>query len=421
MWTVSLDQWGHYEKEQELFEFVNLLDDTDSTEECRDSSSASSSSPSLSMSELCCDEDYVSPNYSPPRGNGRFADYSVDPITLGESTGHHCTHPESRADRQGGRVEGTRHSGQQRIQENRPYRRPQWAPTLAAPHNDQPYFDPESFHGPSGLDSGYQSSSSFNGQFDACVDAPVLCTPSSPAEAALLPIAFLGLHGFPDAGDHLRKTVGILPDVPISLWAVTDPPNGERPHLPLPMLIQLAIYGSEQKSLTLQEIYRAIATRFKYFSIQDSMGIESWRNSIRHALSLYSVFIKLPRPPQGRGCRWVLNPVACVHGPYGRERKRNNRPKGKGDQEENTKKRARATKPKLTNRTARRDLDDSSDSSSAFDLDERNLDPVLLAEAPFSMSTRDNDASDSATRVAIESRPRSWASSRRRTRPSPLK
>ncbi|KAJ7189830.1 hypothetical protein B0H12DRAFT_1036985 [Mycena haematopus] len=217
---------------------------------------------------------------------------------------------------------------------------------------------------------------------------------------ALPPSAFLGVHGFPDAGEHLRKKVGIPPGVPVNLWAVSDPPNAARPPLALPMIAQLAIYGSEHKSLTLQEIYKAVAARFQFFKEQDRMGIESWRNSIRHALSLYSVFIKVPRPSQGacRGCNWVLNIAACVHGPYGRERKRRTRPKG-SDEGKAQKKRTRVSKPKSTNRKTKRG-DDSADGASTLDLGERNLDPTVLT-----------------TKI----RARSGTSSRRHTRPSPLK
>jgi hypothetical protein len=41
--------------------------------------------------------------------------------------------------------------------------------------------------------------------------------------------------------------------------------------------MQIAIYGSEAKTLTLQGIYRAIAERFTFFKEQDRMGIAAWR------------------------------------------------------------------------------------------------------------------------------------------------
>ncbi|KAF8169694.1 hypothetical protein K438DRAFT_1444612, partial [Mycena galopus ATCC 62051] len=95
----------------------------------------------------------------------------------------------------------------------------------------------------------------------------------------------------------------------VSLWSVTDPPTGEKPSLPLRLLVGLAIYGSERKSLTLQGIFQAITARFKYFRAQDRIGRQSWRKSIRHALSLYSVFTKIERqtPDPGKGCYWILN------------------------------------------------------------------------------------------------------------------
>jgi hypothetical protein len=99
----------------------------------------------------------------------------------------------------------------------------------------------------------------------------------NPAQLAFPPSAFCGPHGFPEAGPHLRQSVGIPAGLPVSLSSVVDPPNGERPGVPLPSLVQLAIYETPAKSLTLQGVYKAIAARFKYFRVQDDMGIMSWR------------------------------------------------------------------------------------------------------------------------------------------------
>ncbi|KAJ7482075.1 hypothetical protein B0H11DRAFT_1694711, partial [Mycena galericulata] len=44
-----------------------------------------------------------------------------------------------------------------------------------------------------------------------------------------------------------------------------DPAGREKPTIPLPMLIKLAIYGSANKRLTLREIYAELGTRFTWF------------------------------------------------------------------------------------------------------------------------------------------------------------
>ncbi|KAJ3825024.1 fork head domain-containing protein, partial [Lentinula raphanica] len=73
----------------------------------------------------------------------------------------------------------------------------------------------------------------------------------------------------------------------------------------LDTLVQLAIYGSPTGRLTLQEIYAAIKARFDWYKKSDS----SWRASIRHMLSLKSVFKSTERPPTapGRGSYWQLD------------------------------------------------------------------------------------------------------------------
>ncbi|KAJ6460226.1 hypothetical protein C8R45DRAFT_770130, partial [Mycena sanguinolenta] len=107
----------------------------------------------------------------------------------------------------------------------------------------------------------------------------------------------------------LRIALGIPRDKPVSLLSILDPPNGEKPPVPLRLLIGLAIYGSELKSLTLQGIYDALSERFEYFRAQDDLGILSWRKSVRHALSLYSIFTKIERgkADPGKGCYWILD------------------------------------------------------------------------------------------------------------------
>jgi hypothetical protein len=72
-------------------------------------------------------------------------------------------------------------------------------------------------------------------------------------------------------------------------------------------LIKLAIFGSPQKQLTLQEIYRALIERFEWF--RDNANENAWKNSIRHNLSLNKVFINIPRPitEPGKGTYWSLD------------------------------------------------------------------------------------------------------------------
>jgi hypothetical protein len=64
-------------------------------------------------------------------------------------------------------------------------------------------------------------------------------------------------------------------DKPVDLWALKDPPKGEKPGLPYPGLIKLAIFSSPKQKLTLQEIYAALMERFDYF--RDRKSEVAWK------------------------------------------------------------------------------------------------------------------------------------------------
>ncbi|KAJ4466753.1 hypothetical protein J3R30DRAFT_2214172 [Lentinula aciculospora] len=123
---------------------------------------------------------------------------------------------------------------------------------------------------------------------------------------------------FLDAGPTLRSAFRIPPELPINLSILPDPVPGERPAVPLEALVQLAIYGSSRGKLTLQEIYSAIEDRFEYFRSTD----RKWRASIRHMLSLRSIFVLTERPATapGRGSYWQLDVSVTMK--YKRPRKR---------------------------------------------------------------------------------------------------
>lgn len=85
----------------------------------------------------------------------------------------------------------------------------------------------------------------------------------------------LHLHGisepaYPDAGRYLRHQLGLSPDKAVNLGCLPDPLPGRKPSQAYPILIKLAIYGSPEKKLTLNGIYRAIENRFEYFKTENS-------------------------------------------------------------------------------------------------------------------------------------------------------
>ncbi|KIP07645.1 hypothetical protein PHLGIDRAFT_70766, partial [Phlebiopsis gigantea 11061_1 CR5-6] len=111
----------------------------------------------------------------------------------------------------------------------------------------------------------------------------------------------------PDPEPALRELLGLAPEEEVSLNTLTEPPNGEKPGYPYPTLIKLAIYGSPNKRLTLQEIYQALIDRFQWF--KDNAEDKAWQGSIRHNLSLNKCFRKVPRPisEPGKGSFWVVD------------------------------------------------------------------------------------------------------------------
>ncbi|KAJ6507482.1 fork head domain-containing protein [Mycena vulgaris] len=110
-----------------------------------------------------------------------------------------------------------------------------------------------------------------------------------------------------EAADYLRKQLCLLPDVIVDLWAIADPPDGQKPFASLPTLVKLAIHGSPQRRLTLQGICDALISRFTWF--HDHRQDDAWKNSVRHNLSLNKVFRKIPRDvtQMGKGCYWELD------------------------------------------------------------------------------------------------------------------
>ncbi|KAJ7220200.1 fork head domain-containing protein [Mycena pura] len=144
-------------------------------------------------------------------------------------------------------------------------------------------------------------------------------SPPAQLPVALPPSAFQQPHGH-GMIEYMRAALSLPSDVPVNLWSVPDPPGENvRPGASLQVLISLAICSSEKKMLPLQGIHQAIAARFPYYRRYDR-----WQGSIRHALSLYSIFKMHNREggDRGRGSYWTLDIARAEKERYKRPRTR---------------------------------------------------------------------------------------------------
>ncbi|KAJ7636760.1 hypothetical protein FB45DRAFT_741670, partial [Roridomyces roridus] len=120
-----------------------------------------------------------------------------------------------------------------------------------------------------------------------------------------------------EAAADLRHTLNLGPHDPINLSVIPD--TGEKPNIPNSLMVKLAIFGSPNKRLTLQEIYTELIENFSWYRANQHEN--TWKNSIRHLLSLKYPFEKLARPvtEPGKGSYWILD---YTHGADGNKRER---------------------------------------------------------------------------------------------------
>lgn len=187
----------------------------------------------------------------------------------------------------------------------------------------------------------------------------------------------------PDPEPMMRQMLGMgmEPGQEISLAVLDDPPPGEKPNYPYPTLTKLAIYGSERKKLTLQEIYSALEERFEWFR-QRTTSDSAWKRSIRHLLSLNKTFRKVPRPvtDPGKGSYWIVD-YSQGEGNK-RLRKRNKKPTKALLARKAAEERARQGQQAAGPSNTRSDSEDSNMSGhSAFGaFDDSAIDPALSAQ-----------------------------------------
>ncbi|KNC85854.1 hypothetical protein SARC_01963 [Sphaeroforma arctica JP610] len=100
-----------------------------------------------------------------------------------------------------------------------------------------------------------------------------------------------------------------------------EPQEPEKPSFSYATLIAMAINDSTDRRLTLSGIYKWIEDHYKYY---DKQSDSSWKNSIRHNLSLKPCFYKSPRQADepGKGAWWSIDDTQIDGGRYSAKRKR---------------------------------------------------------------------------------------------------
>ncbi|EIW86958.1 hypothetical protein CONPUDRAFT_134291 [Coniophora puteana RWD-64-598 SS2] len=129
---------------------------------------------------------------------------------------------------------------------------------------------------------------------------------------------------------HCPDTLDCLPD--------TD----GRPQHTLPVILRCAILGSPRQRLTIREIYAAMEQKYLYFRTAGP----TWKQSVRHHLSLNRLFERQPRPvtDPGFGSYWTVNLSAPPGTKRPRKRGRPNKGKENGATSSPPKKRGRPRK-----------------------------------------------------------------------------
>ncbi|TFK30942.1 hypothetical protein FA15DRAFT_663017 [Coprinopsis marcescibilis] len=135
----------------------------------------------------------------------------------------------------------------------------------------------------------------------------------------------------PDREVRVRRTDGPStydhephPDCPDTLACLPD--TDGRPQHTLPVILRCAILGSPRKRLTIREIYAAMEAKYSYYKTAGP----TWKQSVRHHLSLNRLFERQPRPvtDPGFGSYWTVNLAA----PPGTKRPRK---RGRGNKDAN--------------------------------------------------------------------------------------
>ncbi|KAJ7597407.1 hypothetical protein C8J56DRAFT_919999 [Mycena floridula] len=173
-------------------------------------------------------------------------------------------------------------------------------------------------------------SSSMYHRFHMDVDSPPRLPepPSSPGSVTSATVDAVEEVEHPAAILYDPKDHAPHPNCPDTLDCLPDTEG--RPQHTLPVILRCAILGSPRKRLTIREIYAAMENKYAYYKTAGS----TWKQSVRHHLSLNRLFERQARPvtDPGFGSYWTVN-LAAPPGtkrPRKRGRGKNNNADGEG-------------------------------------------------------------------------------------------
>ncbi|KAK1235833.1 hypothetical protein PQX77_000923 [Marasmius sp. AFHP31] len=123
-----------------------------------------------------------------------------------------------------------------------------------------------------------------------------------------VPVSFRDI-GIPEAEKRLRHAHNLSSGASLSLRGLSEPyVRNRRPPHTYKLLVQLALWESPERRLTLQEIYAAISNRFEYYRGTSEKMKKRWQGSIRSMLSNKDAFLRIRGTDQiGRGDHWEIN------------------------------------------------------------------------------------------------------------------
>ncbi|KAI0274796.1 hypothetical protein BC834DRAFT_849614 [Gloeopeniophorella convolvens] len=123
-------------------------------------------------------------------------------------------------------------------------------------------------------------------------------TPSSPVSSISESSGTARPQTYAETREHRAH-----PGCPDTLCCLPD--TDGRPQHTLPVILRCAILGSNMKRLTIREIYAAMEEKYPYYKTAGS----TWKQSVRHHLSLNRLFERQPRPvtDPGFGSYWTVN------------------------------------------------------------------------------------------------------------------